>query len=85
MDATHKLKVSCKRKAEADFNSPPGKVIRRELQAFGGETDNTNATNIINCRENARQDMESNLPQLLYCGDRQLKALEIRQIVPRFC
>ena len=38
--AAHKLKVSCKRKADADFDTPPSKVIRRELQALGGETEN---------------------------------------------
>ena len=44
--SVYKFKVSCKRKGDSDFDKPPRKLIRKELQVLGNENEDITHANI---------------------------------------
>ena len=74
--AAHKLKVSCKRKADADFDTPPKKIIRRELQALGGETENIRPADLNAAKKSLCE---------LYRSGQLTRAQYVQQISFKFC
>ena len=48
--AVHQLKVSCKRLGLEDFDTPPSKVVRKEIQKLGEESKHVTVSDLSSCK-----------------------------------
>ena len=48
--AVHRLKVSCKRKGLEDYDTPPSKILRHELQSLGENSENITVSDLASCK-----------------------------------